>query len=96
MDCESEIKIYYYYYMLLSSATLTSPGTCIPIYVKLYYDMFKEHTEDKTTSLLVQMYNRIQILVMLQIKWLNISYQLFVITKISAIISRYLTAKFEQ
>ena len=54
----------------------------------------KEHIEDKTTSLLVQIYNRIRILVMLQIMRLNISYQLYVITKKSAIISRYLTAKF--
>ena len=56
----------------------------------------KEHIEDKTTSLLVQIYNRIRILVMLQIMRLYISYQLYVITKISAITSRYLTAKFEQ
>ena len=56
----------------------------------------KEQIEDKTTSLLVQIDNRIRILVMLQIMRLNIIYQLYVITKISAIISRYLTAKFEQ
>ena len=56
----------------------------------------KEHVDDKTTSLLVQISNRMRILVMLQIMRLNISYQLYVITKISAIISRYLTAKVEQ
>ena len=56
----------------------------------------KRHAEGKTTSLLVQIYNRIRMLVMLQIMWVNISYQLYVITKISAIISRYFTAKFEQ
>ena len=56
-------------------------------------EKLKEHIEDKTTSLLVQIDNRIRILVMLQIMRLNISYQLYVITKISAIISRYLTAK---
>ena len=52
--------------------------------------LLKEHIEDKTTSLLVHIYNRIRILVMLQFMRLNISYQLYVITKISAIISRYL------
>ena len=57
---------------------------------------FKEQIEDKTTSLLVQIDNRIRILVMLQIMMLNISSPVYVITKISAIISRYLTAKFEQ
>ena len=57
---------------------------------------YLKQIEDKTTSLLVQIDNRIRILVMLQIMRLNISYQLYVITKISAIISRYLTAKFEQ
>ena len=57
---------------------------------------FKEQIEEKTTSLLVQIDNRMRILVMLQIMRLNISYQLYVITKIPAIISRYLTAKFEQ
>ncbi len=68
----------------------------------LFFDVFlsesalKEHIEDKTTSLLVQIDNRIRILVMLQIMRLNISYKLYVITKISAIISRYLTAKLEQ
>ena len=56
----------------------------------------KEHIEDETTSLLVQIDNRIRILVVLQIMRLNISCQLYVITKISAIISRYLTATFEQ
>ena len=56
----------------------------------------KEQIEDKTTSLLVQIDNRIRILVMLQIMMLNISSPVYVITKISAIISRYLTAKFEQ
>ena len=56
----------------------------------------KEQIEDKTTSLLVQIDNRIRILVMLQIMMLNISSPGYVITKISAIISRYLTAKFEQ
>ena len=56
----------------------------------------KEQIEDKTTSLLVQIDNRIRMLVMLQIMMLNISSPVYVITKISAIISRYLTAKFEQ
>ena len=56
----------------------------------------KEQIEDKTTSLLVQIDNRIRILVMLQIMMLNISSPVYVITKISAIISRCLTAKFEQ
>ena len=56
----------------------------------------KEQIEDKTTSLLVQIDNRIRIFFFLQIIRLNISYQLYVITKISAIISTYLTAKFEQ
>ena len=60
------------------------------------FSMLKEQIEDTTTSLLVQIDNRIRILVMLQILRLNISYQLYVITKISAIISRYFTAKFEQ
>ena len=41
----------------------------------------------------MQMSNRIRILVMLQTMWLNISYQLYVITKISVIISTYLTAE---
>ena len=58
--------------------------------------IFKEQVEDKTTSLLVQIDNRIRMLVMLQIMMLNISSPVYVITKISAIISRYLTAKFEQ
>ena len=58
--------------------------------------LFKEQIEDKTTSLLVQIDNRIRILVMLQIMMLNISSPVYVITKISAIISTYLTAKFEQ
>ena len=58
--------------------------------------MFLRDAEGKTMSLPVQMNNRIRILVMLQIMWLNISYQLFAITKISAIISSYLTAKCEQ
>ena len=58
--------------------------------------LLKEQIEDKTTSLLVQIDNRIRILVMLQIMMLNISSPVYVITKISAIISRYLTAKFEQ
>ena len=57
---------------------------------------FKRHIEDKTTSLLVQIDNGIRILVMLQIMMLNISSPLYVITEISAIISRYWTAKFEQ
>ena len=61
-----------------------------------YGDILKEQIEDKTTSLLVQIDNRILILVMLQIMMLNISSPVYVITKISAIISRYLTAKFEQ
>ena len=62
----------------------------------LYPLSVKEQIEDKTTSLLVQIDNRIRILVMLQIMMLNISSPVYVITKISAIISRYLTAKFEQ
>ena len=59
-------------------------------------DRLKEQIEDKTTSLLVQIDNRIRMLVMLQIMMLNIGSPVYVITKISAIISRYLTAKFEQ
>ena len=43
----------------------------------------------------MQIDNRIRILVMLQIMLLNISSPLYVITKISAIISRYLTANFD-
>ena len=56
----------------------------------------KEHVEDKTTSLLVQIYNRIRTLVMLQIMRLKISHKIYEITKISTLISRYLTAKCEQ
>ena len=69
---------------------------CGITYAKSDTTAVKEQIEDKTTSLLVQIDNRIRILVMLQIMRLNISYQLYVITKISAIISRYLTAKCEQ
>ena len=65
-------------------------------FCKVLNNKLKEQIEDKTTSLLVQIDNRIQILVMLQIMMLNISSPVYVITKISAIISRYLTAKFEQ
>ena len=81
---------------LVDSATFDmKPFTSILVFASTRC-VRKEHIEDKTTSLLVQIYNRIRILVMLQIMRLNISYQLYVITKISAIISRYLTAKFEQ
>ena len=64
--------------------------------LRVYVDAFKEQIEDKTTSLLVQIDNRIRISVMSQIMMLNISSPVYVITKISAIISRYLRAKFEQ
>ena len=52
---------------------------------KIWGWAFKEQIEDKTTSLLVQIDNRIRILVMLQIMMLNISSPVYVITKISAI-----------
>ena len=58
--------------------------------------LLKDEIEGKKTSMLAQMYDRKRILVMLQIMWPNISYYLYVITKISAIISRFLTRKFEQ
>ena len=52
----------------------TSSTYAIIFFCQIYETAgFKDEIEGKKTSLLAQMYDRIRILVMLQIMWLNIS-----------------------